>query len=589
MSNPISFVKKDKLNFDITAPLLKFMGESWTIGDACEGVQIFGGTGSGKTSGSGQSLAKCYLYNGFGGLVLTVKSGDREMWEEYSKTVKREVKLVVVNETTGYRFNFLDYLVKEGYSTVNIAHTFLSVMQKVNAGDYWQNAMEQMIKNVINLLIVADGEVSIGKMYKAILNAPRTIEEANAIFNNQAIDPKNSKETDYFKDLVFRAMENYERYIEQVEAKREAQQTAKLEGKMEEANTLESEESDIEVLDNQADYITDQDEDQNEYTDEDEDEDEETYNENEETYDYNGDEIGSSQDSNQDFDDKLESVPNRYNHFREFDELTLTYWQTEFPNMASKPRSSIISMFTSLADNLLRGELRRIMSCEPSEANFRPEDTFKGKVIVLDLSIKRFRETGKMAQIIFKTIFQMAVERKREHVLDKSKMRPVFLWIDEAQFFLTSSDVLFQTTARSSKICSVYLTQNLSNYLAFVNSDREEATINSFLSVLQTKFFHCQSDIRTNEYFTSLIGKTYQPHHSTTTGYQDGRDYTTTTKSHTLDYQVLPWQLDQLAKGGPNNKYVVEAYLYQSGRTWGNHRTNYGLVEFNQNLRKGEE
>jgi Type IV secretion-system coupling protein DNA-binding domain len=589
MSNPISFVKKDKLNFDITAPLLKFMGDSWTIGDACEGVQIFGGTGSGKTSGSGQSLAKCYLYNGFGGLVLTVKSGDREMWEEYAQSINREVKLVVVNETTGYRFNFLDYLVKEGYSTVNIAHTFLSVMQKVNAGDYWQNAMEQMIKNVINLLIVADGEVSIAKMYKAILNAPRTIEEANAIFNNQAIDPDNSKDTDYFKDLVFRAMENYEKYIEQVEAKKEVQQTAKLE----EAQTPELEETDIEVLDNEADYITDEDEDQDQY------EDEETYDENEETYDYNGDVIGtgdtnetdensSEQNSNQDFGDKLKSVPNRYNHFKEFDELTLTYWQTEFPNMASKPRSSIISMFTSLADNLLRGELRRIMSCEPNEANFRPEDTFKGKVIVLDLSIKRFRETGKMAQIIFKTIFQMAVERKREHVLDKSKMRPVFLWIDEAQFFLTSSDVLFQTTARSSKICSVYLTQNLSNYLAFVNSDREEATVNSFLSVLQTKFFHCQSDIRTNDYFTSLIGKTYQPHHSTTTGYQDGRDYTTTTKSHSLDYQVLPWQLDQLAKGGPNNKYVVEAYLYQSGRTWGNHRTNYGLIEFNQNLRKGE-
>lgn len=576
MPNPISFVKKDKLNFDITAPLLKFMGDSWTIGDACEGVQIFGGTGSGKTSGSGQSLAKCYLYNGFGGLVLTVKSGDREMWEEYAQSINREVKLVVVNETTGYCFNFLDYLVKEGYSTVNIAHTFLSVMQKVNAGDYWQNAMEQMIKNVINLLIVADGEVSIAKMYKAILNAPRTIDEANAIFNNQAINPDNSEDTDYFKDLVFRAMENYEKYIEQVEAKKEAQQTAKLE----EAQTPESEESDIEVLDNQADYIT--------YEDEETDEDEEAYNENEETYDYNGDEIGSGQDFNQDFDDKLKSVPNRYNHFREFDELTLTYWQTEFPNMASKPRSSIISMFTSLADNLLRGELRRIMSCEPSEANFRPEDTFKGKVIVLDLSIKKFRETGKMAQIIFKTIFQMAVERKREHVLDKSKMRPVFLWIDEAQFFLTSSDVLFQTTARSSKICSVYLTQNLSNYLAFVNSDREEATVNSFLSVLQTKFFHCQSDIRTNEYFTSLVGKTYQSHYSISTGNRNGRDYSTSTKSNTLDYQILPWQLDQLAKGGSNNKYVVEAYLYQSGRTWGSHRANYGLVEFNQNLKKGE-
>jgi DNA invertase Pin-like site-specific DNA recombinase len=34
MSNPISFVKKDKLNFDITAPLLKFMGDRVKAGVA---------------------------------------------------------------------------------------------------------------------------------------------------------------------------------------------------------------------------------------------------------------------------------------------------------------------------------------------------------------------------------------------------------------------------------------------------------------------------------------------------------------------------------------------------------------------------
>ncbi|MGY3213943.1 hypothetical protein ACVW2L_002996 [Mucilaginibacter sp. HD30] len=35
--------------------------EPFTIGNACEGVQIFGGIGSGKTSGSGEALARAYL------------------------------------------------------------------------------------------------------------------------------------------------------------------------------------------------------------------------------------------------------------------------------------------------------------------------------------------------------------------------------------------------------------------------------------------------------------------------------------------------------------------------------------------------
>ena len=41
--------------------------DAWRIKDACEGVVIFGATGSGKTSGSGQTLACAYLRAGFGG------------------------------------------------------------------------------------------------------------------------------------------------------------------------------------------------------------------------------------------------------------------------------------------------------------------------------------------------------------------------------------------------------------------------------------------------------------------------------------------------------------------------------------------
>lgn len=101
-SYPISFCKRSldvKVTNELSTPLLNILGNKWTIGDACEGVQIFGGTGSGKTSGSGQSLAKCYLYNGFGGLVLTVKAGDREMWEDYCQKQGRSEDLIIVNES----------------------------------------------------------------------------------------------------------------------------------------------------------------------------------------------------------------------------------------------------------------------------------------------------------------------------------------------------------------------------------------------------------------------------------------------------------------------------------------------------------
>ena len=58
-------------------PLINWpMGYPFTVRDACEGVLILGGLGSGKTSGSGALLAKKYLTNNFGGIVLTAKEDE---------------------------------------------------------------------------------------------------------------------------------------------------------------------------------------------------------------------------------------------------------------------------------------------------------------------------------------------------------------------------------------------------------------------------------------------------------------------------------------------------------------------------------
>jgi len=49
------------LPWSLDAPLFHFSGhfhDTWRIRDACEGPQVFGATGSGKTSGSGRALAR---------------------------------------------------------------------------------------------------------------------------------------------------------------------------------------------------------------------------------------------------------------------------------------------------------------------------------------------------------------------------------------------------------------------------------------------------------------------------------------------------------------------------------------------------
>ena len=117
---------------------------------------------------------------------------------------------------------------------------------------------------------------------------------------------------------------------------------------------------------------------------------------------------------------------------RELDlEVTSRYWLSEFPNLAERTRSIIVSSFTSMADCFLRGTLRD-MFC--TETNFVPELSQQGAIILLDLPVKEYGEIGLYAQVLFKQIFQQSIERR----VTAESPRPVFLWADEAQNFITA-------------------------------------------------------------------------------------------------------------------------------------------------------
>ena len=111
------------MNLDTT--LIDFSGNSsnasdqWRLEDAFRGVQIFGGIGSGKSSGSGRTFARAVLRSGFGGVVLCAKPDERENWERLAKDAGRSKDLIIFTapekDATGnllepeYFFNPLDY------------------------------------------------------------------------------------------------------------------------------------------------------------------------------------------------------------------------------------------------------------------------------------------------------------------------------------------------------------------------------------------------------------------------------------------------------------------------------------------------
>jgi len=242
-------------------------------------------------------------------------------------------------------------------------------------------------------------------------------------------------------------------------------------------------------------------------------------------------------------------------------------------------------MFTSLADALNRGVLRELFG---TTTNITPSDCLDGKIVVVDLAVKEFQEIGLYAATIWKTQFQKAVERRDV----RRQPRPVFLFVDEAQLFTTKTDAMFQTTARSSRCCTVYLTQNINNYFTAYSGESGEAQVKSLLGNLATHIVHCLGDSDTAEYMATLIGHSkqwfsngsisHQPFDMTAEFFGQRSSQASGGYSEQMDFEVQPAELVRLATGGPKNNFLVLALIWRGGQPFSSTGRCYLWTSFDQ-------
>ena len=226
-------------------------------------------------------------------------------------------------------------------------------------------------------------------------------------------------------------------------------------------------------------------------------------------------------------------------------EVASDYWLNEYPNMGSRTRSSIVANFTSMADQLLHGIAWELFC---TETNIVPEYTYKnGMIIVLDLPIQEFQVLGRITQGIFKYMFQRAILRRNP----ATDPRPVFLWADEAQNFVSSFDYQFQAVARSARACTVYMTQNISNYYSVLGGANSQAETHALLGNLQTKIWHANGDHATNQYAADTIGQKWliAKSYGTTLGGEGGG--ASGGGSEVVQHKPLPSEYTKLRQGRP--------------------------------------
>ncbi len=455
----------------------------WTYRNAVEGVQIFGGIGSGKTSGSGKFLAHKYLKAGFGGLVLTAKPDEKDTWVEYARQTNRLQDLIIVEPKGKYNFNFLSYETSRADNgvgiTANLVHIFKTVINasSENTGQgksqdpFWDTALDMYLLNIFDLARIAFGRIDFDTIYMLANSLPNKIEQLK--------DEQFQKESFFAKTLI-------EKLIKRI-------------------------------------------------------------------------------------DDKSLSDTEIY----QFSKIEDYFYHRHIP-LSEKTRSIIEYSLDGLLTHFSREPIYS-MFCK-GKSNFTPEDSINGKIIILNIPVKIYDKVGRDIQIMFKLIWQRAMERRK--VLDKTP--PVFLWADESQNFLHENDTDFQATARSSRVCTTYLSQNLPNYFANMGGLHGKDKVSSFLGTLGTKIFHANSDVETNEFASKLIGEYLKKYPME--GFSYGKNMNTSISYTMQRERVYPVEdFVKLKTGAAQFDKQVEAiiHLHRSCIKDGNSYSHYKLT-FNQ-------
>ncbi|MFO0942069.1 MAG: TraM recognition domain-containing protein [Pirellulales bacterium] len=162
--------------------------DTWTIGDACQGCQILGTTGSGKSTGSLSAIIGAFLLSGFGGIFFTSKPSDCATYLQLCEIAGRGKDVMIFGPNQPYRFNALDAELHrsdagsgQNQSIVTLLTTLLEVNERVgtsfNSEGYWQNATEQLIRNGVDALVMGKDRCSVPELFKVVTSAPTSFEQ----------------------------------------------------------------------------------------------------------------------------------------------------------------------------------------------------------------------------------------------------------------------------------------------------------------------------------------------------------------------------------------------------------------------------
>lgn len=449
--------------------LFQMGGVQWTNDNINEGILITGSIGSGKTTGSGDMIARSLLMSGRGGVVFVVKHDETERWIDLCNECGRSNDLMIMSpdgEHGQYSFDFMQYeLTRTGSDTESVVKLLKLFSEAANGGvietkeAFFKLNSDRLARNCINLLKMATGTVTLRSINRLINNAPveKGVERDTEW-----------RETNYFARQLKLAMAN---------AKGDAEKEQIVEDCEE-------------------------------------------------------------------------------------------YFFGLYRSMGERTRASITGTLTCAIDPFLHGHLEKTF-CSSKGINFHPRLSRQGKVLILNLPLKKYHDVGSIAQRIYKEIWQREMEATK--LTDDTL--GVYMYGDEFQHIVTPTDLDFQDTARGQRIATILLTQNLRSLYRVLGENDTKLLANN----LVTKIFHANSCDATAKFFCEdLVGYHYVTKKTQNSGtsakagstvFDDPSHSFNESESEERRLIIEPHELYQLKTGGDDNNFEIESYVHRARKS----------------------
>jgi len=180
--------------WDQSIPLLHWAaGSPWAIGDSYMGMQIFGSTGSGKTSGSLATICRSMLHAGYGGVFFTVKPEDCGVYTQLVRDAGRSDDLVVFSPKHDIRYNFIAGEQQQSSGSVGLAENLAALLMTIveitergssgSGGDnegYFKLEAARLARNSLLILVLGGETVTMPDLHRLITTAPLSLEQVQS-------------------------------------------------------------------------------------------------------------------------------------------------------------------------------------------------------------------------------------------------------------------------------------------------------------------------------------------------------------------------------------------------------------------------